>query len=188
MGTAWIVTHPETDIDREGRLHGNLDGALDSSGQIRAKQIAKEMGGKPVKRILSSPKLRARQTAEAISKTTGAKVHVLPDLAPWNAGSLSGAKVASVKPVIDHYAANPEKSPRGGEPKQAFLDRFKRVAKMVRPGDVIAGHSQHALAWNYAKNGGDSTKVPLVSGKSGQVKPVSVGASEMPLSALGRAS
>lgn len=174
MGTAWIVTHPETNLDKEGRLHGSLDGSLNSAGKSRAHKIASEMATKPVKRILSSPRLRARQTAEAISKATGAKVHVLQDLKPWDAGSLSGAKVDSVKPVVEHYSANPDKSPRGGETKRAFLDRFSRVAKMVKPGDVIAGHSQHALAWDYARHGGDAAKVPLISGKSGQIKAVKV--------------
>lgn len=185
-GVAWIVTHPETAMDREGRLHGNLDGPLDAEGKTQVTAIAKTFAGKPVKRIFSSPKQRAVETARSISKVTGAPVHITPQLKPWDAGNLSGQKVAKVKGLLDHFSSHPEAKPRDGEPKQAFLDRFKSFASKLRPGDVVSGHSQHALAWNYAKNGGDAAKVPMVSGKSGEVKAVSVGKSNvgMALSSL----
>lgn len=174
MAKAWLVTHPETALDKQGRIHGHLDPPLSASGRQKAKQIARGFKGKGVKRIRTSPRLRAREMADALGKATGAPISVHPELEPWDMASLSGAKTASVRPVIEFFEKRPNRVIPDGEAKADVLDRYKRFMKTVKPGDVISGHSQHALALNYAQKGGDPAKVSMVGSKSGEVKEVNV--------------
>src|SRR5713101_6787259 len=88
MQKAWLITHPETKLDREGRIHGHLDPPLSGAGQYKAKQIARSLKGKGITKIHSSPRKRALDTAQEISKQTGAPVEVCPELEPWKLGSM----------------------------------------------------------------------------------------------------
>lgn len=173
-GKAWLVTHPETDMDKQGRVHGNLDPPLSSSGRMKAEQIGKSFKGKKVSKIHSSPRKRALETAHAISKHTGAPIEVHKELEPWNLGSMSGAKTSSIRPVLDYFSSRPSRSIPGAESKSAVLDRYKKFARKVKPGEVVTGHSQHSLAHDYVSKGGDASKVPMFGGKAGEVREINV--------------
>jgi broad specificity phosphatase PhoE len=161
-------------MDREGRIHGHLDPPLSHSGRIRAHEIGKSLKGKGVKRIHSSPRIRAHETAKIISKHTGAPVEIHNELEPWKLGSMSGAKAGSIKPLLDFFSARPSRSVPDGEPKQAVLDRYKSFTKKLKPGDAVVGHSQHSLAWEHVKKGGDASKVPMIGGKAGEIREVNL--------------
>lgn len=173
-GKAWLVTHPETDMDKQGRVHGNLDPPLSHSGRIRAEQIGKSFRGKKISKIHSSPRKRALETAHAISKHTGANVEVHKDLEPWNLGSLSGAKTNSIRPVLDYFSKRPNRAIPGAESKGDVLTRYKRFSGKVKSGEVVVGHSQHSLAHDYVSKGGDASKVPMFGGKAGEIREVNV--------------
>lgn len=174
MAKAWLVTHPDTKMDHEGRVHGHLDPPLSHEGRQKAQRIAKGFRSKGVKRIHSSPRRRATETAYAISKETGAPVEVHAELEPWKLGSLSGAKTTSVKPVLDYFSSHPKRAIPGGEAKQDVLDRYQKFSKNVKHGDVVVGHSQHSLALDHIRKGGDASKVPMFGGKAGEVKEISL--------------
>lgn len=167
---AWLVTHPETKMDKDGRVHGRLDPPLSESGARHADRIGKSFKGKGVKAIHASPRLRAQQTAQAIHKHTGAPIQTHGELTPWDLGNLSGAKSASVKPVLDFFSNHPNKPIPSGESKADVLARYKKFMRGVKAGDVIAGHSQHVLALDHVQKGGDPAKVPMFGSKAGQVK------------------
>lgn len=174
MAKAWLVTHPETKFDHEGRVHGHLDPPLSQQGREKAERIAKGFRNKGVKRIHSSPRQRATETAHAISKQTGAPVEIHSELEPWKLGSLSGAKTHSVKPVLDYFSSHPKRPIPDGEAKQDVLDRYKKFSKTLKPGDVVVGHSQHSLALEHVRKGGDAAKVPMFGGKAGEVREVNL--------------
>jgi broad specificity phosphatase PhoE len=174
MKKAWLVTHPETKLDHEGRIHGHLDPPLSYSGQIKARQIAKGLKGKGITKIHSSPRKRAFETAQHISKATGAPVEVHADLEPWKLGSMSGAKTASIKPLLDFFSSRPDRVVPGGEAKNDVLKRYAKFMKQVKPGEAIVGHSQHSLAHDYIKKGGDAARVPMVEGHAGEVKEIAL--------------
>lgn len=161
-------------MDHEGRIHGHLDPPLSYTGKIRAGQIAKSFRGKEVKRIHSSPRARAQELATRIGKETGAPVEVHDELAPWDLAHMSGAKTKSIQPVLDFFSSRPDRKIPGGESKNDVLTRYTKFAKTIKPGDVIVGHSQHSLAWDYAKKGGDAKKVPMIGGHAGEVREVNV--------------
>ncbi len=171
---AWLITHPETKMDRDGRIHGHLDPPLSESGRFRAKQIARSLKGKGIKRIHSSPRQRAHETALLIGKETGAPVEIHAELEPWDLASMSGAKTASIKPLLDFFSNRPAHKIPGGESKNDVLKRYTSFSKTIKPGDAIVGHSQHSLAWDFTRKGGNAAKVPMIGGKAGQIKEVSL--------------
>lgn len=172
--TAWLITHPETKLDEEGRVHGHLDPPLSNKGSHRAKLIAHSFKGKKISRIHSSPRQRALETAKHISNATGAPIEVHQELEPWKLGSLSGAKTKAVEPLLNYYSQHPDKATSGGESKSAVLARYSKFMRKVKPGEAIVGHSQHSLAYDHVTKGGDAKKVPMFGGKSGEVKQVSL--------------
>ena len=174
MAKAWLVTHPETKFDKEGRVHGHLDPPLSHAGKQKAERIGKSFKGKKIGTIHSSPRKRALETAHAISKHTGAKVQVHQELEPWRLGNLSGAKTHSVKPLLDYFSGHPNRAVPNGESKNDVLKRYKGFMSNVKPGDVVTGHSQHSLALSHIQKGGDASKVPMFGGKAGEVREVNL--------------
>lgn len=174
MSKAWLITHPETRMDKEGRIHGHLDPPLSESGRYKAKQIARSLRNKDIKRIHSSPRQRAHETAMLIGKETGAQVVVHAELLPWDLANMSGAKTASIKPLLDFFSSRPNRKVPGGESKNDVLKRYKSFTKLLKAGDVLVGHSQHSLAWDFTRKGGDASKVPMIGGKAGEVREVNL--------------
>lgn len=174
MAKAWLVTHPETDMDKQGKVHGRLDPPLSAEGSRHAQRIARGFKGKDVKAIHSSPRVRARQLAEALRKETGAPVQTHDELIPWDLARMSGAKTASIRPLLEFFSNHPNRVVPGGESKAAVLDRYKKFMKNLKAGDVIVGHSQHSLALEHVRKGGDVAKVPMFGGKAGEIRTIEV--------------
>lgn len=174
MGKAFLITHPETALDKDGRIHGRLDPPLSDSGKLKARQIARQFARKNVSKIHSSPRNRALQTAEALRKTTGAAVEVHDELIPWDLGTLSGAKVSSIRPLLDFFSSRPDQKIPSGEAKNDVLKRYARFMKTVKPGEVIVGHSQHSLAHDFVKKGGNAAKVPMFGGRAAEIREIEV--------------
>lgn len=172
MAKAWLITHPETEMDKAGKVHGRLDPPLSYSGLQHAERIGKSLKGKGIKQIHASPRLRAQQTARAISKHTGASINTHGELVPWDLGRLSGARTKAVRPVLDYFSNHPERSIPSGEAKADVLTRYKKFMRTVKHGDAIVGHSQHSLALEHVRKGGNAAKVPMFGGKAGEVKEI----------------
>lgn len=173
----YIVAHGETKIDREGRIHGHLDPPLTTAGQLTAKKQAQQLKTKGIEKIYSSPRARAKQTAEALAKVTGAPVEVREELIPWRLGSMSGAKTNSIRPLIEFFSSRPNRAIPGGEAKAEVLKRYTKFVSELKKGKgpvAIAGHSQHTLGFDYASRGGDAAKVKMIGGTAGEVKAVTV--------------
>lgn len=173
----YIVAHGETVMDKQGRMHGRLDPPLTLKGELMARNAAKELKGKPVERIYSSPRLRAQQTAEILAKIVKAPIEIRPELVPWDLGRMSGAKVSTIKPIVEFFSSHPERVIPSGESKAAVLARYRKFVSELKRGKgvfVIAGHSQHTLGFDYAAKGGDISKVKMIGGTAGEVKPVTV--------------
>lgn len=175
MRKVYIVAHGETPIDREGRVHGRLDPPLTLAGRLTGKKIARQLKTKGVERIYSSPRLRARQTAELLEKELKVPVEVRNELLPWDLGRMSGAKTESIRPVVEFFSARPNRPIPGAEAKSDVLARYRKFVSELKRGKgtvAIAGHSQHTLGFDYAAKGGDQAKVKMIGGKAGEVKEV----------------
>ncbi len=61
-----VVRHGRTTLNKQGRLQGRVDAELDDVGRQQATQIANALREVDIARIVSSPLLRAVQTAEPL--------------------------------------------------------------------------------------------------------------------------
>ena len=68
---AYVMLHGQTDLDSEGRIIGNSDPPLNDAGRKQAREAAKQLQEKGIDMILSSPQIRAMETAEIIAEGFG---------------------------------------------------------------------------------------------------------------------
>lgn len=117
-----VVRHGRTEANRDGRLLGRLDPGLDDLGRRQAAALAHRIG--PVDRVVSSPLLRTRETAEA----WGRPVETDERWIELDYGELDGAPLAEIGPdVWRAWRADTEHVPAGGE-SLATLGRRVRAA------------------------------------------------------------
>lgn len=97
-----FVRHGQTDWNAAGRFQGHTDVPLNEVGRRQAEAVADMLKAVPFARIVSSPLIRARHTAEAIAGVTGKPLHIEDALIECNFGSLEGACYAEVMTDSKH--------------------------------------------------------------------------------------
>lgn len=134
----YFLRHGETTWNAIGRTQGQLDAPLSDRGREQAAAAAKILAHQPVKRIVSSPLSRARDTAEAAAETTGAPVSFDPDLMEFNAGEIQGEYRG--EDVREYFQKR--WNPPGGEAFDDFAARaWGAMARAVtEPGVLIVCH------------------------------------------------
>ena len=95
-----LVRHGRTALNADGRLRGRLDPPLDDIGVDEAEAAARELARSRVTTIVSSPLVRARETAQAVARTTGVPVEIDPRLADRDYREFAGARADDL--VRDH--------------------------------------------------------------------------------------
>ena len=114
---ALVQRHGETDTNKENLFRSRLDPALNDKGLSQAEQAAKAIAAehKP-DRIISSPLLRAVQTADIIAEAlSGPAVEQDRGLLCWNLGFLSGKDKDTYAYILDFFIDNPKKPVPEGE-------------------------------------------------------------------------
>jgi broad specificity phosphatase PhoE len=113
-----LVRHGRTDVNARGLLQGRMDPPLDELGMVQAAEVAKAI--ERPDRVISSPLLRARQTAEAF----GCPVEVDERWIELDYGELDGLPVASVGiDVWKQWRSDLRFAPPGGESIDAMTTR-----------------------------------------------------------------
>ena len=134
---------------RQGsRIRGSADVPLNDDGlrqaDMRAQQFATKGG---LDAIIASPLQRARNTAVAIAKRTGADLHILDQAMPWKLGMFEGEPVENVKHFVAKLAndhpdeAAPGRGPystANGESFNAFKQRW--IGQFLKP--LMEAHAQ----------------------------------------------
>ena len=145
-----LVRHGRTALNASGCLQGRLDEPLDDLGMLQAKAVAERVG--PVDELISSPLVRARQTADAF----GLPYTVDDRWIELAYGVYEGTPTADVPlGVWNRWREDPHFRPEGGE-SLAELDRRVRSACVdiaIRAGDRAVAVVSHvspikcAVAW-----------------------------------------
>jgi broad specificity phosphatase PhoE len=105
-----LVRHGRTEANANGLLLGRLDPSLDDVGRWQVGRLAGALG--PVDRVVSSPLLRAQETAAAL----GAPVEVDERVIELDYGGWDGLPVADVKASSwSRWRDDARFSPPGGE-------------------------------------------------------------------------
>ena len=94
-----FVRHGQTDWNIQGRLQGRSDQPLNSTGIAQARVSAESLVGQSVGAIVSSPLLRAHQTATIISDRLGVPVMTDDDLIERNFGAFEGQLLSEIVPA-----------------------------------------------------------------------------------------
>lgn len=121
-----FVRHGQTAVNRDGRLQGRVDAPLTDLGREQAASIARCFAPGTVTRVLSSPLLRARDTAASIASVHGVAVEVDERLVELDYGEWDRRALADVTAEEwKRWRADPSFSPPGGE---SLVEVAERVA------------------------------------------------------------
>jgi len=87
----YLIRHGETTGDIEDRFGGDYEDHLTEKGKAQAQELAKQLQGKNIEIIFTSPRIRAKDTAEIVKEVLNVPVEVVEDLKERNNyGVLSG--------------------------------------------------------------------------------------------------
>lgn len=115
-----LVRHGQTQANAEGRLQGRLDVPLSELGRRQAASLASAVAG--AARVVSSPLLRARETAEVF----GLPVEVDERWIEMDYGDYDGRPLAEVPLELwERWRSDASYRPPGGESPAAVGERVR---------------------------------------------------------------
>jgi hypothetical protein len=147
---ALVCRHGETAANAKNVFRARLDPPLNEKGIREAEKLAKYIEKNyTIYEIVSSPMLRALQTADIIADKVSVKVKQDRGLISWALGFLQGKDKDEYNDILDYYIDNPTEVPPDGESLRDLEDRtddfFKEELKadpQDRPtGTSISGYS-----------------------------------------------
>ncbi|HET8603710.1 MAG TPA: histidine phosphatase family protein [Marmoricola sp.] len=143
----WLIRHGETEWSRDGRHTGITEVPLTPQGEEVARGLRERLAGVRFDLVLTSPRERARRTAELAGFSD---VRVEADLAEWDYGDYEGITTAEIRERVPGWTLWSHPCP-GGETAAEVSRRMDRVLAKVRAhgGRVLAfshGHASRALA------------------------------------------
>jgi probable phosphoglycerate mutase len=126
--TTLLVRHGETPLSVERRFSGTGDPELSERGRSQAAAAAKRLAVLDVDAVITSPRARARVTADAIAAALGIEPYVDDAIAETDFGDWEGHTFAEIQQQwpkeMAAWLADPDVAPPGGE---SFTSTFKRV-------------------------------------------------------------
>ena len=128
-----VVRHGRTQVNAEGRLLGRQDPPLDDLGRAQAAAVAPLVAG--ARRVVTSPLLRTRQTAEAL----GLPLTVDERFVELDYGALEGIPLAEVPASVwAQWRADLDWAPEGGESLRAVGARVRAACE-----DLVEEAAEH---------------------------------------------
>jgi broad specificity phosphatase PhoE len=160
-----LVRHGETPYNAQGLMNpdSKLDAPLSADGEAAAERLARALDAEQIALIVTSPRLRARRTAELVADGRGMAVRVLGDLAEIRAGSFESGPVAAFQEWV---LATPSGTPApGGESVLEAARRYLAAARLIRadPAAVVVAvtHNLPMRMLVNAADGADPLAGPL---------------------------
>ncbi|MDG2428658.1 MAG: histidine phosphatase family protein [Acidimicrobiales bacterium] len=150
----YVVRHGRTEANAAGLLLGRLDPDLDHTGWAQARAAANALG--PVDRVVSSPLLRARNTAGTFSLLDGKAVEIDERWIEMDYGTFDGQPVANVsRKTWDVWRADLDWAPPEGESHRTLGIRVRAALEELHEESrtseiVVVTHVspiKAALAW-----------------------------------------
>jgi probable phosphoglycerate mutase len=144
MLQVFLVRHGETAWSLSGRHTGRTDLPLTARGEAEACRLAGRLQGLVFSAVLTSPRLRARQTCDDAG--LGPKAEVLPDLSEWDYGDYEGRTTAEIFQTRPGWDLFRDGCPGGETPAQVAA-RADAVATLLRAreGNVAVFSHGHFL-------------------------------------------
>jgi probable phosphoglycerate mutase len=147
MGDLWLVRHGATEWSRDGRHTSTTDLPLLPEGEESARSLRPRLADHDFELVLTSPRSRARRTAELAGFSTAVADE---DLAEWTYGDYEGVTTDEIRESVPGWTVWTHPCP-GGETAGEVSRRLDRVLARCRtvPGDVLLfghGHGLRGLA------------------------------------------
>src|SRR5689334_9841135 len=124
----WIVRHGETEWSRDGRHTSRTEVPLTEAGEQAARMLASRLAGVEFGLVLTSPRQRARRTAELAGF---GHAHVDDDLAEWDYGDYEGITTDEIRTTALGWTIWSGTCPNGETAEQVGT-RLDRVVSKVR--------------------------------------------------------
>ena len=130
-----LVRHGETEWSRTGRHTGRTDVPLTEEGERQARAVGAALRGRKFALVLSSPLLRALDTA----RLAGFEPEVRDDLAEWDYGEYDGVTTPEIREQVPDWTIW-RYGALGGESVEQLGARADRVVEELlgAEGDVLA--------------------------------------------------
>ena len=143
-----LARHGETEWSRTGRHTGRTDIPLTDLGREEARRLASVLSGRSFSRVVSSPLVRATETARLAG--FGDRLEIDDDLREWDYGSYEGRTRLEIAADVPGWTVWSHPIV-GGESLEELGDRADRVIDRLLPsgGDVLVfshGHFLRVLA------------------------------------------
>lgn len=139
----WLVRHGETEWSRDHRHTSTTDLPLLPEGEAAARGLRERLAAVGFATVLTSPRLRARRTAELAGFPDAERTE---DLAEWAYGDYEGITTEEIRRSVPGWTVWTHPSP-GGETATEVARRLDRVVARARDADapvLVFGHG-HAL-------------------------------------------
>jgi broad specificity phosphatase PhoE len=131
-----LARHGETEWSSSGRHTSYTDVPLTERGRDEARSLATRLAGCDFTLVLTSPRRRARETAELAG--FAGRGEVTEDLAEWDYGEYEGLTTAEIRAEEPDWTIFTHAAP-GGETAEQVATRADRVlARAEATGGVVA--------------------------------------------------
>lgn len=143
MNELWVVRHGKTEWSVSGRHTSTTDLPLLAEGEDVARELRARLAGVEFAHVLTSPRLRARRTAE-LAGFPDAQVD--DDLAEWAYGDYEGTTTEEIRERDPGWTIWTHPTPGGESAEQvgARLDRVVARARAAAGRTLVFGHG-HSL-------------------------------------------
>jgi len=137
-----VIRHGETRANAEGRYLGALDMGLNETGWAQVGTLAQALSkGAPFQRLLTSPLLRARQSADLISGELALPARIVPAFRERHVGVFEGLTQAEARVRYPElWARNITRRWAEGPPGGESLDAV--IARVSSGLNVLADEAQ----------------------------------------------
>jgi broad specificity phosphatase PhoE len=137
-----LVRHGETEWSRTGRHTGRSDPPLTDEGERQARAVGEALRGRSFALVLSSPLIRARETATL----AGFEPKLRDDVAEWDYGEYDGLTTPEIREQVPDWTIW-RYGGLGGESVEQLSARADRVVAelLTVDGDVLVFSHGHFL-------------------------------------------
>lgn len=135
MTRLYIVRHGQTEWSKSGQHTSVTDLPLTADGEAEARKVASALDPSVFDLVLSSPRQRARHTAELAGFVGDHAPEIVEDLAEWEYGDYEGRTSDEIQAEVPGWTIWTD-GPLGGETADQVAARLNRVVARVRDSGV----------------------------------------------------
>ncbi|MFW0862639.1 MAG: class I tRNA ligase family protein [Candidatus Komeilibacteria bacterium] len=162
-----ISRHGLTDWNQEGRVQGQTDTPLDEKKVGEIKDKVAQLKEEKIAKIICSPLMRSRQTAEVISEELGVDYEVDELVVERNYGSFEGKLVKDIKKDNPDYYKDKINYDIPGDEEETYESMMKRGEEFLKKVDekyagqkiLVITHNAFIRSLEMLIKGGDAKEL-----------------------------